>query len=124
VVKHPTVLIASLGASLLLNLSLALVLFLNWFNSPSGELGVLQHEVVARAHGEKLPLELRLPRGLTVRNEDPRGLAAIGMFEPYRFSVVLTTESPELVRYGLPEKEMNPSGELYSVVAPAWPPAQ
>jgi hypothetical protein len=120
VVKRSVVLVASL----VLNLVLALVLVVAWFNSPSGKLGVLQRDVVARAKFSSPPLEVRLPRGLTVRNEDPRGLAAIGMFEPYRFSLVLTTEHPDLVRYDVPANEMNPFGELYSVTSPAWPPTR
>ena len=114
----------ALTLSLVLNVVLGMVLFIGWFNAPSGKLGVLQRDVVAKSKDPKVPFEIRLPRGLTVRNEDPRGISGIGMFEPYRFAVVLTTDYSDLVRYGPPKRQVNQYGELYSIVSPEWPPSK
>lgn len=84
------------AASLVLNLALALVVLVLWMQNPSWKLGILQRDVVARGKGSTV--EIRVPRGATVFNADPRGIKAIDQFEPHRFGIVLTTEYPDLVK--------------------------
>jgi hypothetical protein len=104
-----------LFGSLLLNVVLLGLIGLHRFNSPSGQLGRLERDITARSIADRERSTFRLPKGLTVRDESPRGLAAAGMFEPYRFAVVITTDDSKAVRYGISEKELNQFGELYSM---------
>ena len=110
-----------LTGSVLLNIVLIGWIGLDRFNSPSGRLGRLERDITAASIMDKEKRTFRLPKGLTVRDESPRGLAAAGMFEPYRFAVVITTEDESAVRYGLPESELHQFGELYTMDRNARP---
>jgi hypothetical protein len=104
-----------LFGSLLLNVALLGWIGLDRFNAPSGRLGRLEKDITAVSIADRGRLPFRLPKGLTVRDESPRGLAAAGMFEPYRFAIVITTEDEKVVNYGIPENQLNQFGELYTM---------
>ena len=104
-----------LAASVLLNLLLLGYLALDRFNSPSRKLGILTRDIAAASIVDTGHIPFSLPKGLTVRDESPRGLAAAGMFEPYRFSIVITTDDPEAVSYAEASRDLNQVGELYSM---------
>jgi hypothetical protein len=104
-----------LAASLVLNVVFAGWLLLDRFNSPSGRLGRLEKDITAGSIVDRQRIPFRLPKGLTVRDESPRGVAGIGMFEPYRFAVVITTDDSGAVNYSIPEGELHDFGEIYSM---------
>lgn len=96
-------------ASVLLN-----VFFLiGWLSSPTQEIGRLQKDVRVGYFTSDSTM-FTLPKGLTVRNASQRGISAIGQFENERFSVVITSDDPDLVNYDVPSHELNLFGNLYS----------
>ena len=82
------------------------------FNSPSDKLGVLKEDVEIGyfMSSEKI---FKLPKGLTVRDISPQGIAAIGQFENNRFQIVITTNR-DLIDYKVDSKELNSDGNYYS----------
>jgi hypothetical protein len=110
--------------SLVANVLLAGYLVLDRLNSPTRELGVLTRDVTAR-FPDGSGRTFHLPKGMTVRDETPRGIAAAGMFAPYRFAIVVMAEQPEPANFA-PGVAVGSLGELYAVVedgddAPAKP---
>ena len=107
-----------LGISLLANLILGASLLLRSTSKPTYDIGVLAHDVEVHTFQEP-PLVFVLPQGLTVANLAPRGIAAADQFEPYRFSIVVSSDRNDLVNY---ESVVGGSqfGHLYSAdYAPA-----
>jgi len=104
-------------ASLLLN---GLVM-LDWLlASGHRKIGTLTKDVPVGFFGERrdgAPSQFVLPKGLMVRDASPYGLSAFGQFEPYRFSVVITSESSDLVDYAHQSAIMNIWKEMYSARA-------
>lgn len=100
------------GISLLANLVLGASLFLVSTSKPPYKIGVLAHDVKVLTFQEP-PLSFVLPQGLTVADTSPRGIAAAGQFEPYRFSIVVSSDRNDLVNY---ESTVGRSqfGHLYS----------
>jgi len=99
-------------ASLTLNGLFLLLLLLQRMSAPTERLGVLTRDVNAGGFGSN-EISFKLPKGLTVMDVSPQGLNAIGMFEPNRYAVVITTDEQSLVNYK-PEK-LRQFGELYSI---------
>lgn len=106
----PVALVCSLAA----NLVLAYPLVNRAINDPIDRLGRLTRPVEVGAFGGSDVL-FRLPADLTVRDASPTGLAAIGQFEPYRFSIIVTTDDPELVSYAVRDEELRRDEEYYSI---------
>ena len=82
------------------------------FNATSGRIGVLTRDIHAGSFSDESVL-FSLPKGLTVRDESPRGLNAIDLFEPHRYAIVLTTEDEKLIDFNSPKKHSH--DELYSI---------
>jgi hypothetical protein len=101
--------------SLILNI-VCLSIFINeYFEFKSHRLGVLKQDMEVRFFAGSDVL-IRLPKGLTVRDASPQFLAAIGQFEPNRFSIVFTSDRANLVDYGLADSMLTPfKNELYSL---------
>jgi len=83
--------------SLIVNISVGIDLF----NAPENKLGVLTKdvEVVMYFAGTDKKIIVSFPKGLTVKNESPRGFASISLFSPYRFSITIATGEDDLVDY-------------------------
>jgi hypothetical protein len=82
--------------SLLLNF----LFLLNGINNPEYKFGVLTKDipiVLRPIEGEQVIVIL--PKGLTVRNETPRGVAGVSLLAPYRFSVQIADGEDNLVNY-------------------------
>lgn len=99
--------------SISLNILFILGYIFNTINSPSYKLGILQEDVeVGYFSGtEKVFV---LPKGITVKNESPQGLSAIGQFENQRFSIGITSNR-NLVNYSIHPDSLNLFQHLYSV---------
>lgn len=99
--------------SILFNFVFLIIWLLNWFNSPTYELGRLEKDIeVGYFTGSKT--RFILPKGLTVRNVSERGISAIGQFENERFAIVITSDDPNLVNYNLPKDSLDTFGNFYS----------
>jgi hypothetical protein len=59
----------------------------------------------------------KLPKGLTVMDFSPRGIATFGLFHPNRFSIVVTHGS-NVIDYSSSTKK-SPWGALYQVHIPS-----
>lgn len=92
--------------SILLNLWF----FLGWINIPSNRLGVLTKDVRVQIDDKTY---ITLPKGLTVKDASPQGLNAIGQFEKYRFSIIITSDSSKLVNFNVDKNFLRYDGSLY-----------
>jgi hypothetical protein len=99
--------------SLALNVFLVGKLLIEKFNSPTYQLGQLTQSIKVGLFGKDTTYFV-LPKGLTVRNVSPQGIAAIGQFENNRFDIIVTTDNASLVNYNLKENELLPFGNYYS----------
>ena len=86
--------------------------FWNKINSPSHELGVLKEDIEV-GHFMGNEILFKIPKGITVKNESERGIAAIGQFENERFSIVITADR-DLIDYDIEESQLNGTGNYYS----------
>jgi len=103
--------------SITLNILFLLGWFISWFNSPTNKLGILTQDVNAGFFAVDSTL-YKIPKGITVRDISPRGIAAIGQFENNRFEIILTTEREDLVNYNVPKDSLFPFGNYYSADNP------
>lgn len=99
--------------SLLLNVALACVVGVEKLSAPEDRVGVLTKNLEIGSFSGTATM-FRLPKGLTVRDASPRFLAAIGQFEPYRFSIVITSEDESLINYRVARAKLHPHEEYYS----------
>ena len=99
--------------SVSLNILLIGKLVLENFNTPTFQLGKLTKSVNFGFFGKDTTYFV-LPKGMTVRNVSPRGIAAIGQFENNRFDIILTTEDETLVDYNISRNKLLPFGNYYS----------
>lgn len=107
----------ALRISIILNILFGLGWFLNWVNSPTYRLGILTQDVNAGFLAGDSAL-YKIPKGITVRDVSPQGIAAIGQFENNRFEIVLTTDRAELVNYNVPSDSLFQFGNYYSADNP------
>ena len=98
--------------SILLNVLFILTFLLNYFNSPTYELGKLKKDLKISYFSSDSTF-FYLPKGLTVRNISQRGIAAIGQFENERFEIVITSDD-DLVDYNVPKDSLQVFGNFYS----------
>ena len=84
--------------SIILNIILVPLAWWDYTTSPYRREGFLKEDVRIGVHNRKETI-ITLPKGLVVRNASPRGLDAIDLLEPHRFSIIVTSER-ELVQYG------------------------
>lgn len=97
--------------SVFLNILFTAIFLLENLNQPTFELGVLTQDTNVGTHGNSEVL-FTLPKGLTVSNDSPRFIAAaIGQFEPNRFSISVSSNSSSRVDYESKDKRW---GALYS----------
>jgi hypothetical protein len=99
--------------SIVLNIIFGFLFFINWFNSPPNRVGVLTRDLKIGMFGGKKAFFV-LPKGLTVRDASPQGIASAGLFEPYRFSIVITSNDNTLVNYQVKKKDLFVFNEIYS----------
>lgn len=78
--------------SIILNVVLGLLLLLFTSDVPTFKPGILTKEVVVN-------YSLVFPKGTKVLDASPRGLSAIGQFEPYRFAIIVSANDSDLVKY-------------------------
>ena len=104
----------ALVLSLLLNIYLGFDYLLWKLNAPQDRRGILTKDVVVGNFMGKNIL-FKIPKGITVRDESPQFLAAAGQFEPYRFSIVLTTQDEKVVNYSVQKDSLNQFSEYYSI---------
>ncbi len=98
--------------SIVANILLGRSAQLNKFNSSPNRSGILTKDIKIGTSGEKKTF-FTLLKGLTIQDATPRGFAAIDLFEPYRFTITVTTEDIKLVDYD--NKRMKHEfGSLYS----------
>jgi len=100
-----------------LSISLNIIFCLGWLfvyiNSPTNKLGVLKHDVnVGYFADDSTPFII--PKGITVRDVSPRGINKIGLFEEYRFEVIITTDKANFVNYDIPKDSLSTFGNVYS----------
>lgn len=102
---------------LTLSITFNIIFSLGWLfsslNSPSYKLGVLTQDVNAGFLAGDSTI-FRIPKGITVRDVSPRGIAAIGQFENNRFELVFTTGRDDLVNYDVPKDSLLQFGNYYS----------
>lgn len=98
--------------SILLNVVFIVTFFLNYFNSPTYELGKLKKDLKI-SYTINDSAYFYLPKGLTVRNVSQRGIAAISQLENERFEIVITSDD-DLVDYDVPKDSLNLFGNFYS----------
>lgn len=98
--------------SVLLNILLGWSLLIKQFNAPEIKTGILTKDIKIGRFGGKDTI-FTLPKGLTVENATPRGFDAIDRFEPYRFSIVVSSDKDNLVDYSDKMKRQE-YGNLYS----------
>ena len=98
--------------SVLLNILFIIGLIFSYLNSPTHELGRLKKDITI-THFSSNDTVFYLPKGLTVRNISPRGLASIGQFENNRFEIVITSDN-ELVDYDVVKDSLQNVGNYYS----------
>ncbi|MCL1475334.1 hypothetical protein [Argonema antarcticum] len=96
-----------LGLSLLLNIWVGW----EWLNAPEYKIGILKKDLELSFDGAGRQQLIKMSKGLSVRNEMPRGLAGVGTFLPYRFSITIATDDPYLVDYSKPSR----STDVYTV---------
>jgi len=108
-----------LTTSIILNVLFLIGYGLNWFNSPSYELGRLEKDVEIGIFTSDSTIFL-IPKGITVRNASQRGIGAIGQFENERFEIVITSDDPSLVNYNLPKESLQQFGNYYSADINKW----
>ena len=99
--------------SITFNIIFGLGWFLNYINSPTYKLGVLTQDVNAGFLAGDSTI-YKIPKGITVRDVSPRGIAAIGQFENNRFELVFTTDRDDLVNYNIPKDSLFQFGNYYS----------
>ena len=98
--------------SLALNVIFLLGWSLNYLNSPTYKLGVLNQDVKAGFFtGDSV--FINIPKGTTVRDISQQGLSAIGQFENNRFEIVVTSER-NIVNYNIPKDSIATFGNFYS----------
>jgi hypothetical protein len=80
-------------------------------NQPSYKLGILSKNIYVTDFykGKKL---FTLPKGMTVMNASPRGIASAGLFGVDRFTFVIIEEGHNMVNYSPDKSEL--SEALYS----------
>ena len=93
-----------------------MILLISW-NEPTHNLGVLTQEISLGYFGKEGTI-FTLPKGLTVEDVSPRGIAAIGQFENNRYSIIFTSEIDSLVDFSAKEAELAPYGNYYSADFP------
>lgn len=118
--RRPVALWISIGFNIVLLVVASGVTWLGWLERGSGRIGVLSREVCAVSKDPSFPARFCLPKGLSVRDVASRGLGGIGQFEPNRYSVVISTDSEDLVSFDVPKAELNRYEDLYSVHAAGW----
>lgn len=96
--------------SVTLNIFFILLILVGSLNRPTYELGILSEDVYVGTFGNS-DVIFKLPKGLTVRNESPRFIAAAGQFERHRFATTVSGVNDE-VEYG---KSNHSFGSLYSI---------
>jgi hypothetical protein len=103
---------ALLGLSVLLNVVLGAWAPLHYTSVPRAQVGVLTDNVAVTTFQEP-SLSFVLPKGLTVADATPRGLAAAGQLEPFRFTIVVSSDRATLVDYET-STQRSAFGPLYS----------
>src|SRR5688572_3176952 len=105
-----------LAISVLLNVVLGAWALLHHTSAPSGRIGVLAQDLSVKTFQEP-SLSFLLPKGLTVADSSPRGLAGAGQLEPFRFSIIISSDRAALVDYeGAGQRST--FGHLYSADNP------
>ena len=87
---------------------------INKSNSLPDRTGILAKDLKVGIFDKKETI-FTLPKGLTVKDASPRGLDAIDRFEPYRFTIEVSTDDNNLIDYSNPLKR-HEFGNLYSAV--------
>ena len=103
-----------IGISVLFNIVMGFDYLMILLNSPQDRRGVLTKDVYVGEFMDSTVL-FKLPKGLTVRDQSPQFLAAAGQFEPYRFSIVMTTDKRNIVDYSISEDSLKQFNEYYSI---------
>lgn len=109
------IIILTFALSILLNLCLVVVIFYQALNGcakiADGRIGRLAEDTQIGFFGDSETL-FTLPKGLVVRESSATGA---GWFEPYRFQIVITSDSEALVDYSINEKQpISRNSEYYS----------
>ena len=101
------------GLSITLNIIFGLGFLLNYINSPTYRLGILTQDInVGFLAGDSTIY--KIPKGITVCDVSPQGIAAIGQFENNRFEIIITTGSEDLVNYNISKDSLFQFGNYYS----------
>ena len=106
--------------SITLNVIFALGLLFKKLNSPSYKLGILTQDINVGFFMSDSTI-FKIPKGITVKDVSPRGIAAIGQFENNRFEIILTTGTDgRVVDYNIPKDSMACFGNYYSIDYPIY----
>ena len=97
--------------SVLLNIFILIA----WSNQPSYKIGILLHDVEVADYANDSRILFKLPKGITVMNVSPRGLATVGLFDSERFSFTITVSDSELINYSSIPDGKSPYAALYQV---------
>ena len=82
-----------------LSIMFNIVTLLGRVNYPDYTLGVLKKDLFITSYGSNESISLMLPKGLNVVNVSPKGLSAVGLFDPERFSFTIAASSSEFIDY-------------------------
>jgi hypothetical protein len=97
-------------ASIFLNL----LYLLEHISEPTRKLGILKEDVYIRPILEKGTPVLKLPKGLTVSDVSPRGIAGAGQIHAYQFNIIITSPVNNLVDYNADEVKLQSFGNYYN----------
>jgi hypothetical protein len=101
-----------LALSLLANAYFILGALWERSNAPVSRIGRLRYPVAVGHFGDDKVI-FKLPAGVTVKDESPRGFATFDLWEPRRFSLIVTSDR-ELVDFNIERDGLAPNGSYYS----------
>ena len=84
----------------------------DWIIQPEYKLGILTQDIDLTVNGIKTLF--KLPKGLTVENASPRGIATAGLFFPHRFRIIVAASDEKFVDYSS-NNTKSPYRALYKV---------
>jgi hypothetical protein len=87
-------------------------------NEPDYKLGILKQDIAIAEYRDDRKVLFKLPKGMTVVNVSPRGIAEIGLVHPQRFSFTVAQFSSEFIDYSN-SSEKSPHGGLYQLASKA-----
>jgi hypothetical protein len=87
---------------------------LDFKSRPDYKLGTLQQDITVVDYRNDSKVLFIMPKGSTVMNVSPRGLAKAGLLDPARFSIIIASPSSDFIDYSN-NNSKSPYGALYRI---------